>query len=412
MTSPDAAPLASFRDEFPVSRTHIFLNHAGVAPTSTRAVRAVHGFMDRLAREGRPDFDAWESMAEDCRERFARLIGCAPDEVAFVRNTSHGLSLLASGLDWRAGDRIAAAAAVEYPSNVYPWMDLDRRGVAALDAIPVDGRGTVTVEAAERTLGPDTRVLAVSSAQYATGAVTELTELGRLCRERGTILCVDGIQTVGALPVDVKEAGIHFMSADSHKWMLGMMGIGAVFVDRSVVGRVHPPLLGWRSTTDAFNFDRVHFELLDHAGRYEEGSLAYPLVAGFGAALELLEEAGIDAIRRHVCALVADLAERLERLGCATTPEAGSRRHILAFRHSGLDSETLFAGLERSGVVASLRRGRIRVAPHLYNTHEEMSRVAEAVRALLAAQRRPVGEGRRPAARVFSRERVPGRSEP
>ena len=114
-------------------------------------------------------------------------------------------------------------------------------------------------------------MLAVSSAQYASGAVTDLPALGRLCRERGVLLCVDGIQTVGALPIDVKEAGIHFLSADSHKWMLGIMGIGVVFVDRALVESVHPPLLGWRSTTEAFDFDRAHFELLGDAGRYEEG---------------------------------------------------------------------------------------------------------------------------------------------
>ena len=289
-------PLARYRDEFPVSRTHIFLNHAGVAPTSTRAADAVRRFMDSLVRVGRPSFDDWEALATECRERFARLIGCGPGEVAFVRNTSHGLSLLASGLDWRPGDRVAAAVSVEYPSNAYPWMDLDRRGIAALDVIPAGPDGTATVEAASRGMGPRTRVLAVSSAQYASGAVSDLPALGRLCRDRGVLFCVDGIQTVGALPVDVKEAGIHFLSADSHKWMLGIMGIGAVFVDRSVVGGIHPPLLGWRSTTDAFNFDRVHFELLGDAGRYEEGSLAYPLIAGFSAALELLEEAGTGRI--------------------------------------------------------------------------------------------------------------------
>lgn len=381
-------PLDSFRDEFPVSNTHIFLNHAGVSPTSTRAVDAVNRFMRSLAEVGRPSFDDWEALATECRERFARLIGCEPAEVAFVRNTSHGLSLLAAGLDWRPGDRVAAAASVEYPSNVYPWMDLDRRGVAALDVIPVADGGTVTVDAAARVLGPRTRVLAVSSAQYATGAVTDLEALGALCRERGVIFCVDGIQTVGALPTDVKAAGIHFLSADSHKWMLGIMGIGAVFVDRSVVGRIHPPLLGWRSTTDNFNFDRVHFELLEDAGRYEEGSLAYPLIAGFSAALEMLEDAGIGAISAHVRALVDDLAGRLEALGCETLPRAGQRRHIVTFRHPALGDEELLDGLTEAGVVVSLRRGRIRASPHLYNTHTEMKRVAEIVRALLQSNTR------------------------
>lgn len=376
-------PLQDFRDEFPVTRDHIFLNHAGVAPTSTRVVEAVHGFMESLARVGRPSFDDWESLAQECRERFARLIGCGSDEVAFVRNTSHGLSLLAAGLDWRPDDRVAAAVSVEYPSNVYPWMDLDRRGIASLDVIPAAADGTVTVEAASRAIGPLTRVLAVSSAQYTSGAVTDLAGLGRLCRERGVLLCVDGIQTVGALPIDVKEAGVHFLSADSHKWMLGMMGIGAVFVDRSVVESIHPPLLGWRSTTDAFNFDRVHFELLNDAGRYEEGSLAYPLITGFSAALELLEEAGMDRVAAHVTALVADLAERLEDLGCMTAPGPEHRRHIVTFHHPLLGDEQLLEGLEAAGIVASLRRGRVRVSPHLYNTHEEMKEVAEAVRALL-----------------------------
>ena len=375
--------LHGYRAEFPVSRTHVFLNHAGVSPTSTRVVDAVHGFMESMARLGRPSFDDWESLARQCREHFARLIGCEADEVAFVRNTSHGLSLLAAGLDWQPGDRVAAAAAVEYPSNVYPWIDLDRRGIASLDAIPVGETGTVTVDAAARVLRPETRVLAVSSAQYATGAVTDLTGLGELCRERGVLLCVDGIQTVGALPLDVKRAGIHFLSADSHKWMLGMMGIGAVFVDRSVVGRVHPPLVGWRSTTDAFNFDRVHYELLAHAGRFEEGSLAYPLIAGFLATLELLEEAGIDTIAEHVGGLVDDLAERLEALGCVTSPEPGERRHILTFSHPDLDGERLEEALAEACIVVSLRRGRIRVSPHLYNTGGEMKLVAEAVHAQL-----------------------------
>lgn len=379
--------LEAFREEFPVSRTHVFLNHAGVSPTSTRVVGAVHAFMDATARVGRPSFDDWESLATGCRERFARLIGCGPDEVAFVRNTSHGLSLAAAGLDWRPGDRVAAAASVEYPSNVYPWMDLERRGVAALDVIPADEAGTVTVEAADRALRPETRVLSVSSAQYATGAVTDLAGLGQLCRERGVLLCVDGIQTVGALPLDVKAAGVHFLSADSHKWMLGMMGIGAVFVDRSLVGRIHPPLLGWRSTTDNFNFDRIHFELLDDAGRFEEGSLAYPLIAGFSAALDLLEEAGIERIAAHVCGLVAGLAARLESLGCATAPGAEQRRHILTFSHPAVSGEALEEGLAAAGVVVSLRRGRIRASPHLYNTMEEMERVADAVRSLLPRPR-------------------------
>lgn len=373
----------AFREEFPVAGNYVFLNHAGVGPTSTRVVNAVRRFMELLATVGRPCFEEWEALADECRARFARLVGASPEEIAFVRNTSHGLSLLASGLDWRAGDRVAVATSVEYPSNVYPWLDLERRGVVALDRIE-EHEGAVTPEAAAAAMKPGVRVLAVSSAEYATGAVTDLAELGALCRERGALLVVDGIQTVGALPLDVKEAGVHFLSADSHKWMLGIMGIGAVFVDRAVVPRIHPPLLGWRSTTEAFDFDRIHFELQNTAGRFEEGSLAYPLIAGFSEALALLEEAGIEAVAAHVAALVEELAALLEELGCETGPAPARRRHVLTFRHPRIDGERLLEGLAERQVVVSLRRGWIRASPHLYNTREEMAQVAQAVRETLS----------------------------
>ncbi len=373
--------LESLRAEFPVCESQVFLNHAGVSPTSLSAAQAVADFMQSMAHLGRPSFDDWESLADDCRRRFGQLIGCEPGEVAFVRNTSHGLSLVARGLNWRPGDRVAVATDIEYPSNVYPWVDLMRRGVVALDNIRTDPDGTVTPDAARNALRPRTRVLAVSSAQYASGAVTDLAALGNLCRRNDTLLVVDGIQTVGALPINVKEAGIHVLSADSHKWMLGMMGIGAVFVDSSLAPHIHPPLIGWRSTTDAFNFDRAHLELRGDAGRFEEGSLAYPLIAGFGAALELLENAGVGAIAKHLDTLVARLADRLGALGCELAPSLGHRRHILAFSHPALDGEELGAALADDGIVVSLRRGRIRASPHLYNTAQEMDRVARAVQA-------------------------------
>ncbi|MGI9627308.1 MAG: aminotransferase class V-fold PLP-dependent enzyme [Longimicrobiales bacterium] len=377
-----AATIDRLRREFPIADSHVFLNHAGVGPTSLRVVDAVGDFMTSMAHLGRPSFDDWEAIADGCRDRFAKMIGAVPEEIAFIRNTSHGLSLVASGLDWRAGDRIAVATAVEYPSNVYPWLDLQNRGLVQVDDIEAPG-GVVTVEAVERALRPETRLLAVSSAQYATGGVTDLTALGTLCRDRGVLFCVDGIQTVGALPVDVKSAGIHFMSADSHKWMLGMMGIGAIYVDREVIPHVHPPLIGWRSTTDSFNFDRVHLELVDTAVRFEEGSLAYPLIAGFAAALDILLEVGVPETAAHVGRLVERLADGLSSIGCLVGPEESARRHIATFTHPGLDGEVMLESLHAARIVTSYRRGAVRVSPHFYNTNEDMDRVVDTVRRLV-----------------------------
>ena len=378
MTRQAKQSLESFAAEFPVAKTHAFLNHAGVGPTSVRAMKAVTEFMENLAHLGRPSFDDWEQIADTCRARFARLVGASPEEIAFIRNTSHGLCLLSAGLRWRRGDRVAVASDVEYPSNVYPWLDLARRGVVSVDLIEAP-HGAVTAAGVEAALHPDTRVVAVSSAQYATGGVSELADIGSLCRERGVLLSVDGIQTVGALPTDVKGLGVGLLSADSHKWMLGMMGIGAVFIDRDLFDEIHPPLIGWRSTTEAFDFDRVHLELSDTASRYEEGSLAYPLIAGFSAALELLEDVGVEQIEARIGELVSQLVAGLEARGCVVGPDPRYRAHIATLRHPAVPGERLMEALESRGVVASLRRGAVRISPHFYNTSDDLERVFEAV---------------------------------
>jgi selenocysteine lyase/cysteine desulfurase len=230
----------------------------------------------------------------------------------------------------------------------------------------------VRVEAVAAALTARTRLVAVSSAQYASGAVTDLAALGALCRERGVLLCVDGIQTLGALPIDVKAMGVHFLAADSHKWLLGMSGIGGLFVDAAVLERIRPVLVGWKSTIGAWDFDRARFALRPSARKLEEGSPAYGLIAGLDAAIGLLEEVGVPAIDRRVRALTARLAESLCRLGCDVGPAPGDRAHILTFLPPRGDPEGLARSFEEAKICVSFRRGRFRVSPHFYNTFDEV----------------------------------------
>jgi selenocysteine lyase/cysteine desulfurase len=369
---------SSYRKVFPVCETLVYLNHAGVAPTSIRVRDAVTDWFDRHVARGILYEEGWEQTAEACRARFASLIGASADEIAFVRNTSNGLALVAEGLDWKQGDRVAVATEIEYPSNVYPWQHLAHRGVD-VDTVAAP-EGAVLPEAVEAAIKPQTRLVAVSSAQYATGAVTDLEAIGAICRERDVLFCVDGIQTLGALDIDVKKAGIHFLPADSHKWLLGMPGIGALYVSKDVVDRVRPVLVGWKSTTDGWNFDRAHFELLSDARKFEEGSQPYPLIAGFHAALEILEEVGIPAIGRRIRGLIERLAESLTEIGAEVFPPPEMRHHILTFTHPKVDGEELLERLSEQNFVFSRRRGRLRVSPHFYNTEEEMDKFASAVR--------------------------------
>jgi len=369
--------LSVYRKEFPVSRTLVYLNHAGVSPASTRVREAVNLWLDEHVEQGIMAEKGWVDTGEACRERFARLIGASDDEIAFVRNTSNGLALVAEGIDWKEGDRVAVATEIEYPSNVYVWQHLADRGVE-VDTVSAP-EGTVTVEAIEAVLQPRTRLVAVSSAQYATGAVTDLESIGDLCRKHGLLFCVDGIQTVGALPTDVKKIGAHFLSADSHKWLLGLHGIGALYVSKEIIDQVRPVLVGWKSTIDGWNFDRAKFELLPDARKFEEGSPPFAMIAGFHAALGLIEEIGVPAIGRHIHELVEHLARRLTDIGAEVFPPPAERHHILTFTHPKVDGAKLLDQMSKQHFVFSRRRGRLRVSPHLYNTVAEMDRFVSAV---------------------------------
>ena len=371
-----------YRPLFPACQERVYLNHAGVSPCSTRVVEAVEGWMRELARHGVQSDSTWEDDLETVRAKAARLLGAGPDEITFVRSTSHGLGLVAEGLDWRAGDELICSPALEYPSNVYPWTRLGDRGVVVRELDPT--ASGVRAEDVEALLSDRCRVVAVSSVQFASGHRTDLEALSGLCRERSVHLVVDAIQSLGAFPLDVSKTPVASVSACSHKWLLGILGAGICYIDRRLAPTLRPPLVGWRSTRDRWAFDGTRFELLDDATRFEEGTLPFALLAGLGAALDLLAEIGIASIAEHITDLLDRLEDRLVALGCSVTPPRDQRAGILLFAApEGIDTAVLYERLDAQGFATALRRGRIRVSPHLYNTAGEMDQLAGAVSAAL-----------------------------
>ncbi len=372
-------PLSEYRALFPaLAAQGVYLNHAGVAPPSTRVRAAVLEWLEDVIAHGIRGENEWEARAENVRGLAAKLLGSSPGEIAFVRSTSHGLGLVAEGLDWRPGDEVAICPEVEYPSNVYPWRHLAVRGVAVREVPAV--RGGMTPEALSRAIGPRTRLVAVSSVQYASGHATDLPAISRVCREAGALLCVDGIQSVGAFPLDVRAAGIDFLSADSHKWLLGLNGIGLLYVRQEVLDRVRPVLVGWKSTTDAWNFNRVLYDLKQDAGKFEEGSPSYLGIYGLGATIELLLEIGVDRIADRIRSVLARLEAGLAGSGAEVSPRPQERAGIVLVRVGGRE-EALFGELSGKGFSVSLRRGAIRISPHFYTTDDEIDRLVEAIRA-------------------------------
>jgi len=379
--SENSAPtidIARYRELFPVTRELVHFNHAGVSPVSTRVTSAMTQFLDLSARTATLHYDEMEARAEGAREKFARLVGADIEEVAFVKNTSEGLARFANGLPLREGDRIVTTN-LEYPSNVYPWWHLRRRGIETLMVKHREGR--IDLDEIEKALAPPTRLLAISSVEFGNGFRNDLETLGKICRRLDIWFCVDAIQSVGLIDLDVKRCGIDFISADGHKWLLSIEGVGAMYISRRVLEEVDPVNVGWKSVVnrgDYFNYD---LRFPRSALKFEEGSLNLCSLWGFDAALDLIHEVGVPAIERRVMTLLDRLIAGLNLRGFPVTSPLGpgERSGILTFGPAPgkEDAKALVARLRRARFITAERAGAVRVSPHFYNSEEEIDRFLE-----------------------------------
>jgi len=371
----------AWRHEFPITERFVHLNHAGVAPASRRVVAAVTSFITEATTVDAPTQHRWGARCEQVRAGFARLVGAQADEIAFVKNTSEGLSLVAAGMEWRAGDNVIAVDG-EYPSNVYPWFGLRRWGVETRLVRPV--RGRVYVDDVRALADARTRLASVSFVDWSSGARTDLAAIGEFCHSRGIIFCVDGIQGVGAIQLDVERSGVDCLAVGGHKWLLALEGCGCLFVSRRVADRIGSVLHGWKSVTDADTYLPYHFNPRPDAAKFEPGSPSVLSTYALGAAIDLLLEVGPDRIEYRLLELTDRLGAGLRARGAEIVSPWGAdeRSGIVVFR-LGSDPQRLCTELIKQGFIVRVRNGGIRVAPHFYNNEDDLDRL------LAALDRRP-----------------------
>ncbi len=366
--------IEEIRAGFPVTRNWIYMNHAGIAPISQSVYRAMDGMLRDLTRNGMANLPEWDEVCLQTRESAARLIGANAAEIAFVKNTSEGILMVANGLAWRKGDNVVIPDR-GFPANVYPWLNLSSEGVEVRRVPETDGR--IPLECLLNAVDERTRVLSVSSVEFASGFRHNLREIGRFCRARGVLFFVDVIQSLGVLPLDVAEAEIDFLSADAHKWLLGPEGIGVFYCSHRARPHLRVVNLGWANVVEPRDFLSYDTTLLPDAQRFECGTLNTVGIHGLKASLELLRCVGIERIEGIVLSLTdrlcAGLNEKGYRVVSSRAPGEGSG--IVVFHHSRIDTEAIYRKLCDARVVCAIRGGRIRLSPHFYNTEEEVDRV-------------------------------------
>jgi selenocysteine lyase/cysteine desulfurase len=383
MTAIDTYP--DFSAEFPLLPNIHYLNHAAVAPWPRRTAEAVKRFAEENSIMGSRHYEQWLRVEAALREQLRALLN-APhaDDIALLKNTSEGLSVVAHGLEWQAGDNIVISNE-EFPSNRIVWESLCDLGVTVREANLLDGEDR---EASLLSRVDDrTRLLAISSVQYASGIRLDLRRLGDFCHEHGILYCIDAIQSLGALPMDVQSLHADFVAADGHKWLLGPEGVAVFYCRDALRDRLRLHQYGWHMIEQAGDFERRAWRPAHSAQRFECGSPNMLGIHALHASLSLLLELGMETVSRLVRDNAAYLLERLgqlEHLDLVTPASPDRYAGIVTFRLREEPPQRLWRYLSERGVVCAQRGGGIRLSPHFYNAKDDLRDVIKLISDYLA----------------------------
>ena len=377
----------TWQHEFPIDPAICYLNHAAVAPWPQRAAKAVSRFAQENTHQGARDYPRWAKLEKHLRQQLKQLINApSTDDIALVKNTSEALSFVAQGIDWQNGDEIITSNQ-EFPSNRIPWEALSSRGVI-LQQIALEGDDPE--QALIDAMTAQTRLLTISSVQYASGLRMDLERLGAACKARGVLFCVDAIQSIGALPFDVQAINCDFAMADGHKWLLGPEGLGVFYCHESVREHLQLTQHGWHMVEAMGNYDLQQWTPASSARRFEAGSPNTLAQHALSASLELLLETGMNEVAELLQERVSYLISQLEQIqGCQllSPKHKEGRAGIVTFAIEGIDHAVLHRGLMQAGVICAQRGGGIRWSPHFYTANTCLDKAVSRLQDLIAQQR-------------------------
>ncbi len=359
------------KEEFPILKCCNFMNHAAVSPLPNRVIEAITDFTKDCRENFVGCYEKWWSKIVSTRELFGQLLNCSANEIAYIKNTSQGILIASNGIDFKQGDNVIIPE-YEFPANVYPWTNLKGKGVEVRFVPEKDGR--FLVEDFERLIDSGTKAISVSFVEFTTGFRNDVETIGKMCKEKDIFFVVDGIQGVGAIPIDVKKCNIDLMAMDSHKWLLGLEGIGIMYCSEEAMDKLKAPFAGYGSVVDYQNYLNYFQPLDKSARRFEEGTLNVFGINVLYASINLILEVGVENIYNELMEITSSLNEGLRKKGYKVLTPMGNdeRSGIITFASDKYDSKQIFGILKENRISTALRRNRIRLSPHFYNNEEDI----------------------------------------
>ena len=365
---------------FPITQRAIYLNHAAVSPLPVPAIDAVESQLRDVHKNGSLNFRDWLGVKQSARVLLAQLLNARPEQVAFTRNTSDGLSTVANGMKWRPGDNIVTFKH-EFPSNIYPWLRLTQsQGVELRTCDEHNAR--IDLDELTSLVNQHTRIIAISHVQFASGFRVDLERLGKLARKHDALLVVDTIQALGVIPTDVEAELIDVAAGGGHKWLLSPEGTGYLYLSDRARERIEPTLVGWVSVPnpeDHFNWDQG----------WNEGTLAWEtgtgpaaLIYGLEASLRLIRHQGVRRIQKYLQELTDYLCSQLDtgNYEVVSSRLENEQSQIVCIRHKGgIGAMELYARLKQRRIITAPRVDRLRIAPHFYNNCQDIDALISAL---------------------------------
>lgn len=368
----------------PICEKWVYFDHAAVGPLPRPTAEVIRTWCQQATEEGDTVWPNWHRGLNECRKTAASMINADGEEIALVSSTTHGIGLVAEGFPWQSGDNVVTLAN-EFPSNLYPWMNLASKGVETRRVDP-DPDGRPNLDRLLDAIDANTRIVSMSWIGFAGGFRIDLAKWVDAVHQRGALFFLDAIQGLGVFPLDVKKIPVDFLAADGHKWMLGPEGAGIFYLRNEHLNLLRPVGIGWNSVAHCFDFDKIELDFKPAAGRYEGGTMNNVGFLALGSSLKVLEQQGLSCdaskIADQIIAVGDYAVSRLEELGCETVSvrEPGHQSGIISFRFPNRDHNAVRDACIADGIVLSHRNGYLRISPHAYNNEADVDRLIECLK--------------------------------
>lgn len=374
--------ISEIRKSFPhIKQGKIYFNHAAIGPLSISVTNKLEEFI-RQRSEGSIDvYDIFLEAQKSAKEKLGKILNVEPARVSLAENVSSALSIVAQGLKWKAGDRIILND-MEFPSNVYPFLNLKKEGVEVDFVKSTDGK--ILFDDIEKFVTARTKLISISLVQFVSGFRADIEMIGELCKQKGIIFCIDGIQGIGAINTDIKKYNADFIAGGSQKWLMGLQGASFFYISKSLQDKITPKIVGWTSVAKPWELLNYDLTFREGADRFQNGTMNAIGVYAMNETLNLFESVGMENIEEHVLSNSEYFINELINIGVKPILAGAERKNlsgIVTFSHQ--KAELVFDELKQRNIVCAMREGKIRLSPHFYNTKEEIEFVVSELRQIL-----------------------------